>query len=232
MSVLMSLMMAVSFAWIGLVLSWRSGLVEARLASIRQMALGTAGVFPALLAILQVGFSAQGLSWEKVDQIQGWAPWSWFALSSPFAFVSSLVFIAAGLLLFSSPPFQLGSEAVRWIVAGFPGESGIRLIWVRFSQRVAHFCWTLLTVRLFFGGAALPTLLTSSSDTGSAAVITFSIALTLIKALFILAGTSVLSRTLPSVRADQAHDFSWRVLSPLALLALVLGRLISVGGST
>jgi NADH-quinone oxidoreductase subunit H len=231
MSVLMSLMMAISFAWIGMILSWRSGLVEARLASIRQMALGAAGIFPALLAILQVGFSAQGLSWQNVDQIQGWAPWSWFAFSSPFAFVSALVFVAAGLLLFSSPPFHLGSEAVRWIVAGFPGEAGIRLIWVRFSQRIAHFCWTLLTVRLFFGGAALPSLFTSTADAGSAPVIALSVAVTLLKALTILAVTSILSRTLPSVRADQAHEFSWRVLSPLALLALVLGRLISVGGA-
>jgi NADH:ubiquinone oxidoreductase subunit H len=39
---------------------------------------------------------------------------------------------------------------------------------------------------------------------------------------------TIASRTLPAVRADQAHDFAWRVLSPAAILAIVFFRLISL----
>lgn len=229
MSALLSLFFALSFAWLGLLLSWRVGGVESRFGSIRQVALSVAGFPAALVTFLHAGLAAGGLSWERFEIAQGWAPWSWLVFSSPFSAVSAAVFFASGLLMFSARPFQRDSEPMAWVVAGFPGEAGIRLIWVRWSQRVAVFCWFLLGVKIYFGGASLPGFLVSEASQDLPVVAFLGAAVVAVKTLLLLLVVSLLSRTLPSVRADQAHDFAWRVLSPLALLALVGASLLSGG---
>lgn len=229
MAALLSLFFAIAFAWLGLLLSWRDGAVESRFGSIRQVALSVAGFPPALLAFLHAGLAAGGLGWDRFDLAQGWAPWQWLVVSSPFTAVSALVFFASGLLMFSARPFQQGSEPMAWVVAGFPGEAGIRLIWVRWSQRVAVFCWFLLGVKIYFGGAALPSILVSGASQDLPVAMLLGAGVVAIKTLLLLLLVSLLSRTLPSVRSDQAHDFAWRVLSPLALIALVGASLFSGG---
>ncbi len=231
-SVFFALFMAIAHSWAGLWLTWGSGTLEARFASLRQAALGAAGLPAAFLSLLQAGFSYGGLSWQKVEASQGWAPWSWLAFQGPFAAVSALVFLSAGLILFSVPPFYLGNESLRWVVAAHPGESGVRQVWLRLSRRVAHFCWVLLAVRIFFGGASLPEGLLVGLGVGVAGFQSIAIGVTLLKALCLIAGLSILARTLPSVRSDQAHDFAWRVLSPMALIALLGARLVAGGGAS
>ncbi len=229
MAALLSLFFALAFAWLGLLLSWRDGAVESRFGSIRQVALAVAGFPAALIAFLHAGLAAGGLAWERFDQAQGWAPWRWLVFSSPFTAISAAVFFAAGLLMFSARPFQRDSEPLAWVVAGFPGEAGIRLIWVRWSQRVAVFCWFLLGVKVYFGGAALPQLLVSGASQDLPVAMMLGAGVVAIKTLVLLLLVSLLSRTLPSVRSDQAHDFAWRVLAPLALIALVGASLFSGG---
>jgi NADH-quinone oxidoreductase subunit H len=228
-SALLSLFFALAFAWLGLLLSWRDGSVEPRFGSIRQMALAAAGFPSALLAFLNAGFCAGGLSWGRLEVAQGWAPWSWLALSGPFALVSSLVFLASGLLMFSARPFQPDLEPIAWIVAGFPGEAGIRLIWVRWSQRLGVFCWFLIGVKVFFGGASLPAFLGGVLGADAAMGAALGAAVVGLKTLTLLLSVSLLSRTLPAVRADQAHDFAWRVLCPLALLSLAGSQILGGG---
>ena len=58
MAALLSLFLALAFAWLGLLLSWRDGAVESRFGSIRQVALAVAGFPAALLAFLHAGLAA------------------------------------------------------------------------------------------------------------------------------------------------------------------------------
>ncbi len=227
---LLVLMLAAAQAWTGTLLGWRSGGVEERFASLRQLALMVAGLPPALLSMIHVGFDAGGLSWAAMVRAQGWAPWSWTAFSGPISFVSACLFILSGQLLFASPPFHGGVESQRWMVASQPGEIGVRLLWSRLSQRIAQLCWALLAVRLYFGGADLPGADQWGIFGDGVPSLLLGTSLALGKSILLLAGLSAAASALPSVRADQAHEFSWRVLSPLALLVLLLG-LLGPGGS-
>jgi NADH-quinone oxidoreductase subunit H len=229
MGVVLIVMLGLSFSWLGVLLSWRSGIVESRFSSIRQFALACAGIPPAMLALLQAGFLLGGLSWSGIDDQQGWAPWSWLVFRDPFSFFSALIFTLSGQLLFSSPPFEQGAGSARWIAAAMPGETGIRLIWIKFGQRVARLSWVLISVRVFLGGSAIPELVKSALSESPNALFLLGVFVSFAKTMVIVALLSILGRTLPSVRADQAHDFAWRVLSPLALLSLVLSRLFPWG---
>jgi len=220
--------LGLTFAWVGVLLAWRDGQVEARLASISQLSLALAAFCPAMLGLLGAGLATGGFGWERFLSAQGWAPWTWAALSSPFAAISALAFAISGLILFSAAPFNAGADASGLIAAGMSGNTGVRLFWARWSRRCALFCWMLVCAKVFLGGNAIPATFEPIMGGGFADALRCLVLE--LKALSILVVVSVLGRTLPVVRADQAHDFLWRVLCPLALLAL-LGAQLWLGGA-
>lgn len=228
MAVLMAPLLGLAYSWSATLISWRDGNLESRLSSVRQLSTGISAFFPAFMALLQGGFAAGGFSWSRLQEAQGWAPWSWLVARSPLCLLSLLIFTASGLLLFSVPPLSFGRDPVRWIAAGIRGRSGIRLLWVKWSRSVAMFCWAAIAATVFLGGAAIPRLaleLVPAPFADALAVLVLGT-----KALLLLLGVSLIARTLPSARADQAHDLAWRVLCPLALLSLVAGQIFWVGG--
>ena len=135
----------------------------------------------------------------------------------------------SGRLLFASGPFKEGTGSQRWIAAGRPGAIGIRLIWAQLSQRVAQICWALLAAHLYLGGGEIAGARQLREAGQESIVMLLGTGLAVGKAVLLLVGLSALSRLIPALRSDQAHEFSWRVLSPLALMALLLGRVFSGG---
>ena len=69
-----------------------------------------AGSFPALIALLCAGVRAGSFRWSLLADSQGFAPWSWTALSNPFQLLAFIVFVVSGLILLAIPPFG------QWLV--------------------------------------------------------------------------------------------------------------------
>jgi hypothetical protein len=211
--------------------SWQAEQVESRFASIRHAALSVAAVAPALLSIAVAGITARGLSWERILAAQGTLPFSWLAFSNPFALIAAVVFLLSGMLLFSLPPFSSGAEPLIGVVAALPGYSGVREIWLRLTHRLGPLCWCLIAVGMFFGGAGLPSQTLLDLGVPSGLMLFAEVSSLLAKALLIQAAFAIAGRSLPAVRANQAHDFAWRVLAPAALLALMGCRIFSGVGA-
>ncbi len=215
------------FAWVGLLLGWQAEKIEGRFVSVRQAALSLSAAPPALLSIAIAGMTAGEFQWSRIDAAQGFLPTQWLAFSNPFTFVASIIFLASGMLAFSLPPFASSSRASFSLVMELQGTSGIREAWIRLSHRLAPICWSLVAIGVFYGGARLPIAIESLIQGSWLAGPAHSLVLVL-KVIGLQVVLTIASRTLPAVRADQAHDFAWRVLSPAAILTLVFFRLTSM----
>jgi NADH-quinone oxidoreductase subunit H len=210
------------FAWVGLLIGWQAERIEGRFGSIRQAALSLSAAPPALLSIAIAGMTAGGFEWSRIAEHQGFLPTHWLAASNPFAFIAGLIFLASGMLVFSLPPFSSSAGSSLSIVRDLDGTMAIREAWVRLSHRLAPICWSLVAVGVFFGGSRLPTPLEESWLSAPLHAL-----LLVVKVLVIQVALSIAARTLPAVRADQAHDFAWRVLCPAAIIALAGLRLFT-----
>ena len=198
--------LGIGFAWLGLLAAWRTEEVAGRLASIRRAAVALAAVVPAVPAIAIAGMGAGGFSWAAVEQAQGFLPTRWLLFSSPFTLVGGIVFLACGILLFSLPAF--GMEEAR----------------CRFSRRMASACWALIGVEIFLGGSRLPEWVESFIESGWALAAVHSVVL-VVKLVVLDVGLSIAARTLPRARTDQAHEFAWRVIGPVAIFSLIGQRI-------
>lgn len=191
-----------------------------------------AGAFPALIAVLCVGISAQGFRWTQLAEAQGALPFSWAAFSNPFQFIAFIVFVISGLILLSVPPLD-GGLSISDLHGGVASQQqGRQLSLFRLSRFYGFFLWSVIAVVLFLGAWNLPKGVTSTFLQRE----TFWI-LQIIELLVVLVKTVVLmlfviwiARVNPRIRADQITDFSWKVLSPLSLIALIGAAICGIRG--
>lgn len=182
-----------------------------------------AGAVPALVAILSAGVRAGGFRWSVLADCQGFAPWSWTGFSNPFQFVSFIVFIVGGLVLFGIPPMDGGASLSDLHGGVSSALFGRQLSTFRFGKFFGFFVWAIITVVLFLGAWKLPLSLGEALKEMRlpAALGVLELFVLLVKAYVLMLLVVWVARVNTRTRVDQVTDFSWKVLSPFALFALM-----------
>lgn len=208
------------------VASWFSGL--------RQGAQALSGAFPALVCLISAGIQFGGFRWSRIAAAQGSGPLSWGLFSSPpFQALAFLVFGVSGFVLFSLPPMTPSVETGELSGGAGANLDGRRQILLRFSRFYALFLWSAIAALLFLGGSAIPQAieqgLVSAGGGGAVAAQLLQMTTLLVKTFLLMFLSIWVARANPRARVEQVTDFSWRILSPLALIALI-GTVLWSGG--
>jgi NADH:ubiquinone oxidoreductase subunit H len=176
------------------------------------------GAFPAMIALICAGLTCHTFRWSDLVAAQGFSPFRWNAFSQPFGFMAFLVFISSGLVIIGIPPLD-GGASVQDIHGGVASHLfGRKLILFRLGRFYAFFLWALITTVLFMGGWSLPQGFPEAIGKDLLPWVEFSVLLA--KTLMVLVSVVLVARATPRLRSDQVTDFAWKVLSPLALVAL------------
>ncbi len=190
---------------------------------IRVAAQTLAGSFPALISLLCTGVRSGSFRWSALAESQGFSPWEWTVFANPFQMVAFSVFVMSGLVLLAIPPLD-GGLSMSDIHGGVSSHLyGRRLSLFQFGRFYGFFFWSVITVVLFLGAWDLPAQVTVSLKAGGANQV-----LALLELIWLLLKTFGLMLLIVWVakvnsrsRVDQITDFTWKVLSPFSLFALV-----------
>jgi NADH-quinone oxidoreductase subunit H len=190
---------------------------------VRVAAQALAGALPALVALLCAGVRAGGFRWSVLAGSQGASPLDWAAFSNPFLFVAFVIFVVSGLVLLGISPMEAAVSQAD-IHGGVSSHlHGRRLSLFRLSRFYGFFLWSAITVTLFLGSWNLPTgvyaALRESDSYGLIQLLELFVLLG--KTFFLMLVVIWVSRVNPRARVDQVTDFSWKVLSPFSLFALI-----------
>ena len=182
-----------------------------------------AGAFPALIALLCAGVRVGSFRWSLLADSQGFAPWAWTLFSNPFQLIAFLVFVMSGLILLAIPPLDSGLSMADFDGGVASQLHGRKLSLYRFGRFYVFFLWSVITVVLFLGAWVLPIQLKEFLTEVEAFKITGFVELLwlLTKTFCLMLLVVWISRVNPKSRVDQITDFSWKVLSPFSLMALV-----------
>ena len=161
--------------------------------------------------------------WE-VNNVGG--IFAWHIFQAPHLIIAYVIFFIATLAECNRAPFDI-PEAESELIGGFHTEyGGIRFAFVFLAEYAMMFLVAMLGVILFWGGwnSPLPNIgsLTLADWTTG---IWWGIFWTLIKTLIVVSVQMLLRWTLPRLRADQLMHLSWKVLTPLAFLCLMISVL-------
>ena len=181
-----------------------SGNILAQVGSSREMKLILSYELPFLLAIAAVIFK-NGSS-LRLNELLAFQRLNGMGIGSISGFLSFLAIILSVQAKLGLPPFDI-SEAETELMAGPLLEySGLLLAFFRFTKALLFYSLPLLIVILFFGG------------------ISFSgwhILTGILKYFGVLFLLVVIKNTNPRVRVDQAMNFFWKRVAPLALAGLI-----------
>jgi len=127
----------------------------------------------------------------------------------PLTFVSFLVYFIASIAEMNRGPFDI-PEAESELVAGyFADYSGMRWASFMMAEYGSLIATSLFGAAVFFGGGW--------PLSGAAGAV-----LLVIKAVLIITAVMWVKWTFPRVRQDQLMTFCWKVLTPLALVQIVV----------
>jgi NADH-quinone oxidoreductase subunit H len=205
-----------------MLLGINSGSVAGWFGGMRVAAQALTGAFPALVSLLCAGMHAGAFRWSRIVEAQGASPLDWGAFSDPFQLLAFLVFVVGGLVLLGIPPMDAAVSAPD-IGGGVTSHlSGRRLILFRLGRFYGFFLWSVIAVALFLGGWSLPRALVEPlMDVGAWRTIqALEATVLLFKAFVLMLVVAWIARVNPRTRVDQVTDFSWKILSPAALVAL------------
>lgn len=155
---------------------------------------------------------------------------AWNVVRMPLLFVAWVVFFIASLAECNRAPFDL-PEAESELVAGFQTEySGARWTLIMLAEYAMMLLVSILGTILFFGSwnSPLPDLgsLTFASWTsgtpGTWSASVWGIFWLVTKSLFFVALQIWVRWTYPRLRIDQLMNLSWKYLTPLALLLVIV----------
>jgi NADH-quinone oxidoreductase subunit H len=137
--------------------------------------------------------------------------WNWFVFQNPLA--AGVLFVAL-LAEVSRAPFDL-PEAEQELTAGFMTEySGMKFALFMMAEYLGMIAISLIVASLYFGGYQDGFGLVNSIPILGPLVLIGKVVLLLIFMIWIRA-------TLPRIRYDRLMHFGWKVLLPLALVAVV-----------
>lgn len=197
-------------------------------------------VFAQTLDLQQISFQ-QGIYAEKpmylfdipalgirVDQTGGLLAWNIFRM--PLLFFTWVIFFIASLAECNRAPFDL-PEAESELVAGFHTEySGFRFALIMLGEYAMMLLVSILGVVLFFGSwnTPLPNIgpvaLASwtTGEPGTTASLLWGLFWLLTKSLFFVCVQIWVRWTYPRLRVDQLMSLSWKYLTPMALVLLMI----------
>ena len=141
------------------------------------------------------------------------AAWRWWWL--PLVAVAFLVYLISSIAEMNRGPFDL-PEAESELVAGyFADYTGIRWAIFMMSEYGGMLAVSLFGAAVFLGGTnGLPGVL-------GALVL-------LVKAVVIVTAVIWIKWTFPRFRQDQLMSFAWKVLTPIALVQLLVAGLVAI----
>jgi|GEM_PF-3596466 len=199
------------------------GRLQGVLFSVRTATQATLGLMPAVFVICSVAVHAGGFSWQAVLDAQGAFPFSWSLFANPFLFVGFFVFIVAGMIILSLPPFA-SSWGDSDLQRGQAGVAGVGMAIMAVIRMQGRLIWSVMVASLFLGGWRLP-------GDSHGAFWGLQMMVVGVKALFILLIISVIGAVMPRIRVDHVNELSWRVLGPVSLICLIGSALWSAGGA-
>ncbi|MCC7442224.1 MAG: NADH-quinone oxidoreductase subunit H [Bdellovibrionales bacterium] len=190
----------------------------------RLAAQALSGAFPSLLAVVCAGLWAGGFEWSRIVQSQGASPGAWAMVRNPFLLLAFAVFMGGGQVILSVPPLGSGysiSDIKGGVASGFHGR---KIAFFRLGRFYGLFLWCIVATTCFCGGWNLPGFvegLYGADKDGVVAQKLIEPVLAMSKASVLMICTTLFGKIMPTLRSDQVTDFAWRVLSPLALIALI-----------
>lgn len=171
------------------------------------------------------GLKSMGL---EVSSIGGIFTWNIFRM--PLLFGAWIIFFIASLAECNRAPFDL-PEAESEIVAGFQTEySGFRWAVIMLSEYGMMLLVSILGAVLFFGSwsTPFPNIASvrladwTSGSPGTVASTLWGIFWLVSKSWFFVSMQMWVRWTYPRLRVDQLMDLSWKYLTPLALVLVIL----------
>jgi NADH-quinone oxidoreductase subunit H len=159
---------------------------------------------PLLLSVLLVVMQSGSMSMQGIIQAQAHG---WFILK-PHLFLAFLIYFISATAEVNRVPFDI-PEAESELVAGYHTEySGMKFAMFFVAEYTNMFIISAIATTLFFGGWQGPFL---------PGIVWF-----LLKAYGLVFFLMWMRWTLPRVRMDQMMSFAWKVLTPIALLNLLV----------
>jgi NADH-quinone oxidoreductase subunit H len=189
---------------------WSSNNKYALLGAFRTVAQLVSYEVPLVLTLLVPVILAHDMGLNAIVASQG----IWFFLFAPLA---ALIFFISSVAEVGRTPFDL-LEAESEIVAGFHVEySGMKFALFLASELIHSLFISALTVTLFFGGWRGP---------GVETYPLLGIFYFLIKTALVYFVVNWMRGTLPRVRIDQLLSLNWKLLTPLALILVVVTAIV------
>ncbi|MCH7588006.1 MAG: NADH-quinone oxidoreductase subunit NuoH [Chloroflexi bacterium] len=183
----------------------------ALLGAFRTVAMMLSYAVPMILTLLIPTMLAGSMGLTKIVEAQNPV---WFVILSPIA---AFIFYISSLAEVGRTPFDL-MEAESEIVAGFHIEySGISFGMFFVAEFLHAFTIAVLTVTLFFGGWQGP---------GAEAFPILGFVYFLIKTAILYFVIIWIRATFPRLRIDTINSISWKILTPLALAAVIFTAII------
>lgn len=235
----------VSVEAIGILMAgWASNNKYSLLGGMRSVAQVISYEIPAGIALIAVVMIAQSLNLQDIVMRQGirtpeivkflgiWdvthigGIFSWHVFQAPHLILAYIIYFVASLAECNRAPFDI-PEAESELVAGFHTEyTGLRFAFIFLAEYSMMFLVGMIGVVLFLGGWNTPlpnigVLHLADWTTG----LGWGIFWTLFKVLIVVAVQMWMRWTLPRLRIDQLMSLSWKVLTPLAFLCLVISGL-------
>ncbi len=191
-----------------LLAGWSSRNTYATLGGLRAAAQMISYELPRTLSVLPVVLLAGSM--RPLDIMDAWQ-WWWI----PLTFIGFIVYFIASLAEINRVPFDLPEAEAELVAGPFADYSGIRWAIFAMAEYGGLVAASLFGAAVFFGGyLGVP---------GALGVIVF-----VLKALVIALLMLWVSWTFPRMRPDQLMATAWKVLTPMALIQLVLvGAVIS-----
>jgi len=164
----------------------------------------------------------------RVEKTGGFLAWNIFRM--PLLFFTWVIFFIASLAECNRAPFDL-PEAESEIVAGFHTEySGFRFAVIMLGEYAMMLLVSILGVVLFFGSWNTPlpnigSLELASWTTGQPGTMVstlWGIFWLMSKALFFVGVQMWIRWTYPRLRVDQLMTVSWKYLTPISLVLIVV----------
>jgi NADH-quinone oxidoreductase subunit H len=192
-----------SISVIGILIGgWSSGNTFATLGGLRGAAQMVSYELPRTLSVLSVIVLAGTM--RPVEMMAAWR-WWWF----PLLAVAFLIYLTSSIAEMNRGPFDL-PEAESELVAGyFADYSGIRWAIFMMSEYGSIVAASLFGAAIFMGGTwGLPGV--------------WGFLLLLVEAIVLIVVIMWVKWTFPRFRGDQLMSLAWKVLTPMALVQLLV----------
>jgi NADH-quinone oxidoreductase subunit H len=191
-----------------LMAGWSSGNTYATIGGLRGASQMLAYEVPRTLSVLSVVVLA-----GSMRPVTMMAQWRWWWL--PVLAIGFLVYLTSSIAEMNRGPFDI-PEAESELVAGyFADYSGIRWAIFMMTEYGAILGASLFGAAIFLGGSnGLPGVL--------------GLLLILVKAIALIVVIMWVKWTFPRFRSDQLMSMAWKVLTPMAIVQLVIAGVVSV----